>query len=450
MPTPLPSDRGQGEEGQLFFSMELISGPTLRELLNTHGSLPLERAISIVQQICLALSEAHGLPEPIIHRDLKPPNIFVEQQHGRDWVKVGDFGIAKVLSEHSSGLTQTGMLIGTPRYMAPEQWRGVAIDGRADLYAVGIMLYEMLLGQPPFRAEGGPTSLMYQHLEVPAPALPAIVPAGIRRVVEQLLAKEPAQRLPYALSVGAALEASLAVPLQPDEPRWITIPAGEFWMGSDEKDSYASSEEKPLHKVFVSEFRIAPTPVTNEQYQLYIQATGAKAPQHWKNGQPPQDKLDHPVVYVSWEDAQKYCQWLSKQTGKAVRLPTEAEWEKAARGEQDKRIYPWGDEFDKTKCNTNESGIGGTSSVGRFPNGASPYDCLDMSGNVWEWTQDWFDEAYYQHSPEKDPQGPDDGDYRSVRGGSFWYDQRFARVADRLRYTPGFVSGLIGFRCASS
>lgn len=234
------------------------------------------------------------------------------------------------------------------------------------------------------------------------------------------------------------------------EPQWITIPAGEFWMGSDEKDSDADDDEKPLHKVFVSEFRIAPTPVTNEQYQLYVQATGAKPPQHWKNDQPPQDKLDHPVVNVGWEDAQHYCQWLSQETGKEIRLPTEAGWEKAARGDQDKRIYPWGDEFDKTKCNTDESEIGGTSAVGHFLDGASPYGCLDMSGNVWEWTQDWFSKTYYQHSPKKNPQGPDGGAYRSLRGGSWEYDLWYARVAHRDWFPPGLVDHSVGFRCASS
>jgi serine/threonine-protein kinase len=181
-------DAGQGEDGQLFFSMELSEGPTLRELLNESVSLPVERAVLIVQQICLALSEAHGLPEPIIHRDLKPANIFVEQQYGRDWVKVGDFGIAKVLSEHTSGLTQTGMSPVTPRHMAPEQWKGGALDGRTDLYAVGILLYEMLLGQPPFRVDGGPTSLMYKHLEEVPAALPAMVPGkGANVLLLQLL-----------------------------------------------------------------------------------------------------------------------------------------------------------------------------------------------------------------------------------------------------------------------
>jgi|SRR5581483_1925442 len=131
-------DTGQSETGQLYYAMELVEGLTLRELLRPHGSLPVERAVRIVGQVCEALEEAHSLPEPIVHRDLKPANIFVETQQGQDWVKVGDFGIAKVIGEHTSGLPHTGASLGTPRYMAPEQWKGKTIDGRVDLYAVGI------------------------------------------------------------------------------------------------------------------------------------------------------------------------------------------------------------------------------------------------------------------------------------------------------------------------
>ena len=181
-----------------------------------------------------------------------------------------------------------------------------------------------------------------------------------------------------------------------------------------------------------------------------VKATGIKSPKHWKNGEPAQNKRNHPVVNVSWDDAQAYCKWLSEVTNKQVRLPTEAEWEKAARGDQDKRIYPWSGAFDQAKCNTRESGIGGTSSVGNFPDGASPYGCLDMSGNVWEWTQDWFDADDYKNSPAKDPQGANKTERRSVRGGSFAHFRRRARVAACYGGTPGYIDGSIGFRCASS
>lgn len=189
--------------------MELVRGPTLKDILQKHGPLPVERAVRIAGQVCDALAEAHGQPEPIVHRDLKPANIFVEERQGQDWAKVGDFGIAKIVGEHSSGLTHTGASPGTPKYMAPEQWMGREVDGRADLYALGIMIYELLTGRAPFSAAEGVQALMYQHLHELLPLLPPTVPAGIRVQVERLLVKAPQGRPDNALSVCQALEAAL-------------------------------------------------------------------------------------------------------------------------------------------------------------------------------------------------------------------------------------------------
>src|SRR5262249_89412 len=228
------------------------------------------------------------------------------------------------------------------------------------------------------------------------------------------------------------------------EPEWVTVPAGEFWMGDDQ----GGGDEKPAHRLFVPEFRIARTPVTNTQYQLYIQATGAEPPRYWEDGRPPKEGLNHPVVYVSWEDACRYCEWLSKVTGKHIRLPTETEWEKAARGDKDRRVYPWGDEFDVTKCNSWELGLQGTSPVGLFVAGASLYKCLDMSGDVWEWVQDWYVEGYYQRGSDRSLTGPDRGEYKAVRGGSWLAEPRFVRVSFRFSFVPGYRDDDFGFRCA--
>jgi formylglycine-generating enzyme required for sulfatase activity len=157
-------------------------------------------------------------------------------------------------------------------------------------------------------------------------------------------------------------------------------------MGSDEHDAEALSGEKPVHRLFLPEFQIARTPITNAQYLLYVKMTGAWTPHGWEDGQPPKDTLAHPVVNVSWQEACVYCLWLSQVTGKSICLPTEAQWEKAARGNQDTRRYPWGETFDVTSCNSRELGIDATTPVGLFPTGVSPYGCLDMAGNVWEWT----------------------------------------------------------------
>jgi uncharacterized protein len=203
-------DSGRDDIGQLYYTMEIIKGQTLKEILQSQGTLSVERVVRIVSQICDALAEAHGLPEPIVHRDIKPANIFLEEHQGEDRVKVGDFGIAKVLGEETSNLSHTGVSPGTPRYMAPEQWRGEVTDARSDLYALGVMTYEMFTGGAPFVATDGPMALMYQHLEGAPRPLPDAIPVGIRLQVEKMLAKAPQQRPANATIIRRAFEQALA------------------------------------------------------------------------------------------------------------------------------------------------------------------------------------------------------------------------------------------------
>jgi formylglycine-generating enzyme required for sulfatase activity len=164
-------------------------------------------------------------------------------------------------------------------------------------------------------------------------------------------------------------------------------------MGSDPKrDSQAEDCEKPQHRVTPAAFQIGRYPVTVAEYACFVRA-GHAAPQRGTYRPITWDdqlkRLDHPVVCVTWHDAVAYAAWLAKLTGQSWRLPTEAEWEKAARG-TDGRIYPWGDAFDKARCNVSESGIGTTTPVGSYPNGASPYGAQDMAGSVWEWASSLF------------------------------------------------------------
>ena len=227
------------------------------------------------------------------------------------------------------------------------------------------------------------------------------------------------------------------------EPKLIEIPAGPFKMGSDD----GHDNEKPVHEVYVSAFDIAKYPVTNIQYKAFLDANADRdAPEDWNDRTYPAGKANHPVVSVSWDDAQAYADWLSKATGKLYRLPTEAEWEKAARGNQDTQDYPWGDKFDSAKCNTEESGISGTTPVGIYPNGASPHGVLDMSGNVLEWCADWYDEAYYKKSPGRDPKGSEEGEYRVLRGGAWNFDRLVARCSFRNYFDPDLRLSLVGFR----
>ena len=235
---------------------------------------------------------------------------------------------------------------------------------------------------------------------------------------------------------------------QPFEPEMILIPASEFLMGSDpKKDKGAEDDEQPQHTLYLPDYYLAKTPVTNAQYAAFVQATSRRQPEHWKGGNPPGGKEDHPVVYVSWHDAAAYCHWLADVTGKPYRLPSEAEWEKGARG-SDGRIYPWGNRWDAERCNSVEGSLHNTTPVGAYPEGASPYGLLDMAGNVWEWVADWYDSSYYSQSPGRNPPGPDSGELRVLRGGSWFYDPHIVRSAHRGWLNPVARYYDVGFRCA--
>ena len=225
----------------------------------------------------------------------------------------------------------------------------------------------------------------------------------------------------------------------PFEPQMILIPAGQFLMGSDpQNDEDAFGDERPQHTLYLPDYTMARTPVTNEHYAAFVQATGHNQPQHWKGGKPPPGKEDHPVVYVSWHDAMAYCRWLAEITGKPYRLPTEAEWEKGARG-TDGRIYPWGDEWDAKRCNSSEGGKGATTPVGAYPNGASLYGLLDVAGNVWEWCQTrWVGDYRGYAEMERELQGLEGDAPRVRRGGSFRSPRRLVRCAFRRRHYPGY------------
>jgi len=164
-------------------------------------------------------------------------------------------------------------------------------------------------------------------------------------------------------------------------------------------------------------------------------------------------KGNHPMVLVSWDDAVAFCRWASQVSGKTVRLPSEAEWEKAARG-TDGRIYPWGNQLpDKTRCNF-DMNVSDTTAIGQFsPSGDSPYGCTDMAGNVGEWVVDRFGEQYYSTYPidrwPANPPGPSSGEYHVWRGGSWYYEAWYVRTAPRGRGTPNGAATIIGFRCAS-
>jgi formylglycine-generating enzyme required for sulfatase activity len=212
----------------------------------------------------------------------------------------------------------------------------------------------------------------------------------------------------------------------------LLIPAGEFLMGINNGDS----DESPQQRVFVEAFYIDLHEVTLAEYQRFVEATGHRAPRFWIGNVPPTNNRELPVTFVSWEDAQAYCQWAGK------RLPTETEWEKAARG-TDGRKWPWGNQFEKTKCNGNRHPRGKIERVGSYPLGRSPYGLLDMAGNVWEWTADWY--TSYPGSPQPFSH---EGEYRIVRGGAHFNSPSYLRCASRMGADPKGRYDFIGFRCA--
>ena len=217
------------------------------------------------------------------------------------------------------------------------------------------------------------------------------------------------------------------------------VPAGQFIMGSED----GATDESPVHTVNLDAFWIDQTEVTNGQYERCVSAGECTEPMisssSTRNSYYGSDQYrNYPVIYVGWNQAAAYCTWAGG------RLPTEAEWEKAARG-TDGRTYPWGDSIDENYANYNGT-AGDTSEIGSYPAGASPYNVLDMAGNVWEWGSDWYDDDYYSHSPTRNPDGYD----RVLRGGSWFDSDSSTRSANRYRYNPEGRDDGIGFRCAFS
>jgi len=221
------------------------------------------------------------------------------------------------------------------------------------------------------------------------------------------------------------------------------IPAGEFTMGSDQR----LPDEGPEHRVFLATYWLDRYEVTNLQYKQFIDATNRKSPRHYENRMFPDGLVDHPVVYVSWYDATDYCAWAGK------RLPSGAEWEKAARGD-DARIYPWGNEFDITRANMPQrwdtlKQAGGTTPVGAFKKGISPFGLFDMSGNVWEWTSSWY-EAYPGNKKLTENYGKT---YKTLKGGSWWNCSFYKCGTSAPAFNRSFFlrttrNKSFGFRCA--
>ncbi len=615
-------------EGSPYLVEELLPGGTLKTRLGK--PLPYRQAAALLAPVARALAYAHG--RGIIHRDVKPANILFSET-GEPMLT--DFGIAKIMtSDQASTLTGTGVGIGTPAYMAPEQSLGQGVDARADIYSLAVVYYELITGRRPFEADT-PMAVMFMQIKDPLPRPRLFVPdlpEKVEAVLFKALAKNPndryadmnafasalddlaevpqvqsgfyttdtvmdarpAQRIGASAqpagrtaqegppqttalpqqnagggrAAGSAMQSSAsrpAVPLptpgigdsHPSRPAvppptpaarkgipiWVWlgvagvlvviclvvglagggfwmlsqgparptsapttapspvpptaesqqptqttaeitvsanptalqshalniqtrtsphddmvqvfVPAGDFLMGST-ADQVAALKadcptcdfvnETPQHHVYLDDFWIDRTEVTNAQYARCVAANACPPPTlDSKNTAPYYSDpalADYPVIYVTWNDAAAYCKWAGRK------LPSEAQWEKAARGTNG-AIYPWGDDNPNLNLLNYNQYIGDPTKVGSYPGGASPYGALDMAGNVWEWVNDWYGFDYYSVSPQNNPIGPQSGDKRVMRGGS-WFDQDPVMRAANRGYEPfDYSYSNLGLRCAS-
>jgi formylglycine-generating enzyme required for sulfatase activity len=482
-------------EGDTYYMvLEYVDGQTLQHLLkalNSSGQrLTLTQVIKIMTTICDAVAYAHQ--HGMIHRDLKPANVMLNRQ-GQPILM--DFGVAKMLGE--TQFTATGAIIGTARYMSPEQASGEPLDIRADIYSLGVMLYEMLIGQPPFEGDSAVAILM-KHVNEPVPNIRQLnddVPDELVVVVERALAKEPDHRYQTAAQMAAALRAvdvygrtiapvssmevsgseprghdstlvaSGASPAQvaekPNRRTWIvgatlgvilvvalgiglffaarqiagqyisaggaSLPSGDGMVRVNEGvylvglDGLEKQHTIPT-QIDLGEFWIDQYEVMNVQYGEFLADTDYAPPANWPDGNIPQGQETHPVSGVAWELAADYCEWAKK------RLPTEAEWEVAARGPQG-LLYPWGDDQQAV-----ELPRGGTYTIGSIPTNRSPFGAFDMAGNVWEWVGETY--------------APIEVGHRVLRGGASGFLKDMAYRLEGDPKLPTMIAAA-GFRCAA-
>ncbi len=224
------------------------------------------------------------------------------------------------------------------------------------------------------------------------------------------------------------------------------IPAGPFTMGTYPTGMRKTDPEEPQRSVTLDSYAIGIYHVTNMQYAQFVQETDYQQPMYW--GDDRFNLQDCPIVGVSWYDANNFMEWLNNLTDANYRLPSEAEWEKAARG-TDGREYPWGNVWDADRTNTAESGLKKLVSVGSYSEGISPFGCYDMAGNAYDWCSDWFHIETYKHAPADNPMGAVDGRRKVIRGGSWQPRGEYAsRCANRAAKEPANSSHNVSFRIA--
>ncbi|MCA2571359.1 SUMF1/EgtB/PvdO family nonheme iron enzyme [Microcystis sp. M42BS1] len=431
----------------LYLVMELAQGSLENHIAK--GSFSADEIKNITAQVAQGLNYLHRQNK--VHRDLKPGNILkVNQQY-----KLADFGLIRTLNNKSH--TQTVHNTGTIIYMPPEAFRG-DISSAWDLWSLGIMLIQMTTNQFPYKFNNDNNQLMVKviNCELQIPSLPK----EFKPIIEGCLQKDRKQRW-TAQQVLNALQAvkkpvspipliASPTPFTENLPNRVTLemvslPAGQFLMGSPDSDSDAYNDEKPPHQVKVNSFAIGKYPVTQAQYEAVMGTN----PSHFKNNSWFKNNLQNPVEQVSWNDAQAFCQKLSQITGKTYRLPTEAEWEYACRAGTTTRYY-FGDDANQLG---DYAWYDGNSQKTTHPVGQkrpNAWGLYDMSGNVWECCEDNLHGDYIGAPTDGSAwiknNNDNDYDYCILRGGSWYHDPYYCRSASRNNFFRRDNYNSIGFR----
>lgn len=425
----------EGERG-VGIVMDCISGIELRDWMDEHeGDLlaSVDDRLQLLIIISATLEIAH---KHIVHRDLKPANIFLLD--GKiDKPVIMDFGISIVGKQDSNEI-----ISGTPKYMAPEQYSNpTKVDQRSDLFAVGVMAYELFTNKiPPVSLRNilktrKPPKVPLTEIPLPSQYCPAI-PASLDQVILQLLAYEQQDRPQSAAEVSKILESTelLNVDLTNLGSNKVTVDkiavvAGEVYVG-----------KKPKRKVTITPFSMDKTPVTNRAYKIFVESSGYTVPPFLDD--PLFGKDEHPVVGISWDDAIAYADWAGGE------LPTEAEWECAAKGGVRFVEYPWGNDIPApTQANIDNINQA-TTVVAAFPAGNNSYGLADMCGNVWEWCKDSWDEKFFNNlnNGTIDPISENNSSERVLRGGAFDSLASMGSCSFRFHAPQNVRRNSIGFR----
>lgn len=482
---PLTDAHLDGDTPWLLF--EYVGGGSLTDWMHALAAQPTEKRIPQVlaafRQLAEAVAFFYALPDPIVHRDLKPSNILLDRTKR---LRITDFGIGGVTAketnrqEYRGHSTRGGRLLSylrgshTPIYSSPQQRRGDDPDPRDDVHALGVIAYQMFTG----KLDSGPGPSESRTLA--KGGLSAAMLDLILSCVSEDLDDRPANAVTLVAALDAIADAEKVEPAPkvtpvtavPAEPKPIPVakpvarkagdkfeialpsgvpmtfawcPPGTFRMGSPESEPEREENEAQHTVTLTKGFYMGVHPVTQAQWEAVMGSN----PSHFKGA-------NLPVEQVSWEDTQKFFENLKFKTGQALRLPTEAEWEYAARGGTTTPFY-FGAQLNGTQANCDGNYPYGTETKGAClqkttPVGSyaarnpHPWGLADVTGNVWEWCQNLYDGAFYGRSPESDPVCADsEQKFRALRGSSWYDDAACCRTACHFRYEPAW-NDCIGFR----